>query len=97
MGWSGSDQEKRERAKRLFLTDRTFLNFQSSEKGTEFVAFIAGMTAAKDTGIEFLGVEGDSKMIVNLMTGETTASAIHIVALYRTHGQGKKTHGQTVW
>ena len=49
----------------------------------EFVAFIAGMSAAKAMGIDTLQVKGDSQLIVDLMNGKRRAQKVHIAALYR--------------
>lgn len=46
-----------------------------------FVAYIAGLSAAKAMGIEHLYVEGNNKFVVDMMRDEARAKAPHIRTL----------------
>lgn len=64
-------------------TNSIWLSKKHTNNTAEFVAVIAGMSAAKAMGIEFFSAgRGLQKMTVVLMNGKTTPRATHIVALY---------------
>ena len=64
-------------------TNSIWLGQKHTNNTAKFVAFIAGMSAAKAMGIETVHVEGDSKMIVDLLNGKTTPRKSHIGESYR--------------